>query len=163
MTKGMSQEEAIKILQVVERARQGRLRAKLNEESRNMNRMYKTKDPGTAAIELATVCIQKVLCYQNNPTCLFLCRCLWLVASLMLKGLNVICRCGGATYRGRGQRLLETKKWFFWEWWVKCAIHFSNCVLNVKIDPQLFTKPPVLLMNPIQSLGPYVPPLSCLR
>uniref|UniRef100_A0A8C9ZUZ5 IQ motif containing with AAA domain 1 like n=1 Tax=Sander lucioperca TaxID=283035 RepID=A0A8C9ZUZ5_SANLU len=83
MTKGMSQEEAIKILQVVERARQGRLRAKLNEESRNMNRMYKTKDPGTAAIELATVCIQKVLCYQNNPTCLFLCRCLWLVASLI--------------------------------------------------------------------------------
>uniref|UniRef100_A0A8C9ZZP8 IQ motif containing with AAA domain 1 like n=1 Tax=Sander lucioperca TaxID=283035 RepID=A0A8C9ZZP8_SANLU len=74
----VTEKEAIKILQVVERARQGRLRAKLNEESRNMNRMYKTKDPGTAAIELATVCIQKVLCYQNNPTCLFLCRCLWL-------------------------------------------------------------------------------------
>lgn len=57
----MSQEEAIKIIQVAERARQGRLRAKLNEESRNMSRMYKAKDPGTAGIELAAVCIQKVL------------------------------------------------------------------------------------------------------
>ena len=63
MVKNMSQEEAIKIIQVVERARQGRLRAKLNEESRNMNRMYRTKDQGTAGIELAAVCIQKVLCY----------------------------------------------------------------------------------------------------
>ncbi|XP_054458970.1 dynein regulatory complex protein 11 [Anoplopoma fimbria] len=59
-TKDMSQEEAIKLIQVAERARQGRLRAKLNEESRNMNRMYRIKEPGTAAIELATVCIQKV-------------------------------------------------------------------------------------------------------
>uniref|UniRef100_A0A8C4GK26 Zgc:153738 n=1 Tax=Dicentrarchus labrax TaxID=13489 RepID=A0A8C4GK26_DICLA len=58
--KDMSQEEAIKMIQVVERARQGRLRAKLNEENRNMNRMYRTKDPGTAGIELAAVCIQKV-------------------------------------------------------------------------------------------------------
>uniref|UniRef100_A0A3Q3L930 Zgc:153738 n=1 Tax=Labrus bergylta TaxID=56723 RepID=A0A3Q3L930_9LABR len=56
----MSQEEAIKIIQVLERARQGRQRAKLNVESRNMNRMYRTKDPGTAEIELASVCIQKV-------------------------------------------------------------------------------------------------------
>ncbi|XP_053177680.1 dynein regulatory complex protein 11 [Scomber japonicus] len=60
MVKNMSQEEAIKIIQVVERARQGRLRAKLNEESRNMNRMYRTKDQGTAGIELAAVCIQKM-------------------------------------------------------------------------------------------------------
>ncbi|XP_035508639.1 dynein regulatory complex protein 11 [Morone saxatilis] len=60
MAKDMSQEEAIKMIQVVERARQGRLRAKLNEENRNMNRMYRTKDPGTAGIELAAVCIQKV-------------------------------------------------------------------------------------------------------
>ncbi|XP_070817354.1 dynein regulatory complex protein 11 [Chaetodon trifascialis] len=60
LAKDMSQEEAIKLIQVVERARQGRLRAKLNEESRNMNRMYRTKDPGTAAIELAAVCVQKV-------------------------------------------------------------------------------------------------------
>ncbi|XP_070765243.1 dynein regulatory complex protein 11 [Enoplosus armatus] len=60
MAKDMSQEKAIKIIQVAERARQGRLRAKLNEESRNMNRMYRTKDPGTAGIELAAVCIQKV-------------------------------------------------------------------------------------------------------
>ncbi|KAK5869889.1 hypothetical protein PBY51_024572 [Eleginops maclovinus] len=60
MAKDMSQEKAIKIIQVAERARQGRLRAKLNEESRNMNRMYRTKDPGTEAIESATVCIQKV-------------------------------------------------------------------------------------------------------
>ncbi|XP_075944730.1 dynein regulatory complex protein 11 [Anarhichas minor] len=60
LTKDMSQEEAIKVIQVAERARQGRLRAKLNQESRNMNRMYSTKDPGAAAIELAAVCIQKV-------------------------------------------------------------------------------------------------------
>ncbi|KAM8745982.1 dynein regulatory complex protein 11 [Acanthopagrus schlegelii] len=58
--KDMSQEEALKIIQVAERARQGRLRAKLNEESRKMNRMYSTKDSGTADIELASVCIQKV-------------------------------------------------------------------------------------------------------
>ncbi|XP_053286785.1 dynein regulatory complex protein 11 [Pleuronectes platessa] len=58
--KEMSPEKAIKIIQVAERARQGRLRAKLNEESRNMNRMYKTKEPGAADIELAAVCIQKV-------------------------------------------------------------------------------------------------------
>ncbi|XP_049910995.1 dynein regulatory complex protein 11 [Epinephelus moara] len=60
ITKDMSQEEAIKIIQMTERARQGRLRATLKEESRNMNRMYATKDPGAAAIELAIVCIQKV-------------------------------------------------------------------------------------------------------
>uniref|UniRef100_A0A4W6FG33 Zgc:153738 n=1 Tax=Lates calcarifer TaxID=8187 RepID=A0A4W6FG33_LATCA len=60
MVSDMSQEEAIKIIQVAERARQGRLRAKLNEESRNMNRMYRAKDPGTAGLELAAVCIQKV-------------------------------------------------------------------------------------------------------
>ncbi|XP_042372405.1 dynein regulatory complex protein 11 [Plectropomus leopardus] len=56
----MSQDEAIKIIQMAERARQGRLRAKLNEKSRNMNRTYTTKDPNPAAIELATICIQKV-------------------------------------------------------------------------------------------------------
>ncbi|XP_040896572.1 dynein regulatory complex protein 11 [Toxotes jaculatrix] len=60
IVKDMSQEVAIKIIQVVERARQGRLRAKLNEESRNMNRMYRTKDTGAPGIELAAVCIQKV-------------------------------------------------------------------------------------------------------
>ncbi|XP_035031635.2 dynein regulatory complex protein 11 [Hippoglossus stenolepis] len=60
MVKDMSPEKAIKIIQIAERARQGRLRAKLNEESRNMNRMYKTKDPGAADIESAAICIQKV-------------------------------------------------------------------------------------------------------
>ncbi|XP_035032932.2 dynein regulatory complex protein 11-like [Hippoglossus stenolepis] len=60
MVEEMSPEEAIKIIQIAERARQGRLRAKLNEESRNMNRMYKTKDPGAADIESAAICIQKV-------------------------------------------------------------------------------------------------------
>ncbi|KAM9385811.1 dynein regulatory complex protein 11 [Pholidichthys leucotaenia] len=60
MAKEMTLEEAIKIIQVVERARQGRLRAKLNEESRNMNRMYRTKEPEAADMELAAVCIQKV-------------------------------------------------------------------------------------------------------
>ncbi|XP_008328814.1 dynein regulatory complex protein 11 [Cynoglossus semilaevis] len=56
----MTTMEAIKIIQIVERARQGRLRAKLNEESRNMNRMFKTKEPDAADIESAAVCIQKV-------------------------------------------------------------------------------------------------------
>lgn len=59
----MTMEEAIKIIQVVERARQGRLRAKLNLQSRNMNRIYRTKDPGTAGVESAAICIQKV--YQR--------------------------------------------------------------------------------------------------
>lgn len=111
MAKGMSQEEAIKVIQVAERARQGRLRAKLNEESRNMNRMHRTKDPGTAGIEMAAVCIQKVLCYQHNPACLFLCLFVLLVSSFVLRDLaECDFRCGGATYRGRGQRLLGKKK-----------------------------------------------------
>lgn len=59
--KEMSQEEAVKMIQVAERARQGRLRAKLNEESKKMNRIYRLKDPGTAGIESAAICIQKVL------------------------------------------------------------------------------------------------------
>uniref|UniRef100_A0A8C5I4R0 Zgc:153738 n=1 Tax=Gouania willdenowi TaxID=441366 RepID=A0A8C5I4R0_GOUWI len=58
--KNMSQEEAIKVIQVAERARQGRLRAKLNEESRNMNRMYWTKNPATVNTDLAAISIQKV-------------------------------------------------------------------------------------------------------
>ncbi|KAM3876176.1 dynein regulatory complex protein 11 [Diretmus argenteus] len=56
-------EEAIKIIQVMERARQGRLRAKLiGKMQRDMKRQWraKDKDPGTADIELAVVCIQKV-------------------------------------------------------------------------------------------------------
>lgn len=57
----MSQEEAVRIIQAAERARQGRLRAKLNKESRDMKWMYKTKDPGPAATEAAAICIQKVL------------------------------------------------------------------------------------------------------
>uniref|UniRef100_A0A672GYL4 IQ motif containing with AAA domain 1 like n=1 Tax=Salarias fasciatus TaxID=181472 RepID=A0A672GYL4_SALFA len=56
----MKQEEAIKIIQMAERARQGRLRAKLNEKSINMNRMYKTKDSGAAVAEMAATCIQKM-------------------------------------------------------------------------------------------------------
>ena len=140
MAKDMSQEKAIKIIQVAERARQGRLRAKLNEESRNMNRMYRTKEPGTDAIESATVCIQKVLHHQHNPTCLCL-------SSLMLKDLlNLICRCGGATCRGRGQRLFGKKKWFFWEWWVKSAIHFTRCLKLQKWIHNFFTKLPLFLI-----------------
>lgn len=55
----MSQEEAIKIIQVAERARQGRLRAKLNLESRNMNTIYRS--PGHDVIESSAIIIQKVL------------------------------------------------------------------------------------------------------
>ncbi len=124
MAKDMSQEEAIKIIQVAERARQGRLRAKLNEESRNLSRMYKTKDPGTAGIELAAICIQKVLVITILPHPSFFGLC---DLSCWKMWLNVIHRCGGATYRGRGQRLLGMKKWFFWEWWVKWE-NFANCL-----------------------------------
>uniref|UniRef100_A0A3Q4BVE1 IQ motif containing with AAA domain 1 n=1 Tax=Mola mola TaxID=94237 RepID=A0A3Q4BVE1_MOLML len=58
VTKEMSQEEAIKIIQMAERARQGRLRAKLNQESRNMNTIYRS--PGQDVIESSAICIQKV-------------------------------------------------------------------------------------------------------
>ncbi|XP_037530554.1 dynein regulatory complex protein 11 [Nematolebias whitei] len=55
-TEEMSQEEAIKIIQIEERARQGRLRAKLTEESLRLNRRNaETLDQNSAAI-----CIQKV-------------------------------------------------------------------------------------------------------
>uniref|UniRef100_A0AAQ5ZR25 IQ motif containing with AAA domain 1 n=1 Tax=Amphiprion ocellaris TaxID=80972 RepID=A0AAQ5ZR25_AMPOC len=58
--KHMSPEEAVRLVQLAERARQGCLRAKLNVECRNMNRMYRTKDSGAADMELAATCIQKV-------------------------------------------------------------------------------------------------------
>ncbi|KAJ0032484.1 hypothetical protein NQD34_002565, partial [Periophthalmus magnuspinnatus] len=60
ITEEMTQEVAVKIIQVAERRRQGQLRAKLNQESKNMNRMYRNKDPQIADPELAAVCIQKV-------------------------------------------------------------------------------------------------------
>lgn len=91
----MSQEEAVKVIQVAERARQGRLRAKLNEESRKMNRMQRTKDLGTADTELAAICIQKVHYYQHNITFLFL------ESSLMLKDLV---ECGLQVWRGYVER-----------------------------------------------------------
>uniref|UniRef100_A0A3Q1F917 IQ and AAA domain-containing protein 1-like n=1 Tax=Acanthochromis polyacanthus TaxID=80966 RepID=A0A3Q1F917_9TELE len=58
--KRMSPEKAVRLVQLAERARQGRLRAKLSMECRNMNRMYRTKDSGAADMELAATCIQKV-------------------------------------------------------------------------------------------------------
>ncbi|XP_069378087.1 dynein regulatory complex protein 11-like isoform X2 [Paralichthys olivaceus] len=58
MVEDMSQEEAIRIIQVAERARQGRLRAKLNQESRYI--AWITKGPEAAKIDLAAICIQKV-------------------------------------------------------------------------------------------------------
>ena len=62
MAEDMTQEEAINVIQVAERARQGRFRAKLNEESRNMSRRHRTETAGTAGTESAAICIQKVLC-----------------------------------------------------------------------------------------------------
>lgn len=67
----MSVEEAVRVIQIAERARQGRLRAKLNRESRNMNWMFRTDDPGADVAERAAVCIQKV--FKNHPTCSFPC------------------------------------------------------------------------------------------
>lgn len=61
----MSLEEAVRVVQAAERARQGRLRAKLNKESRNMNWRYRTKDPGADGAEAAAVCIQKV--FKDRP------------------------------------------------------------------------------------------------
>uniref|UniRef100_A0A3B4FER6 IQ and AAA domain-containing protein 1-like n=1 Tax=Pundamilia nyererei TaxID=303518 RepID=A0A3B4FER6_9CICH len=60
MAKKMSQEEAVKIIQVAERARQGRERAKFNMKNLNMNTMYRIKEPGAESAESAAVCIQKV-------------------------------------------------------------------------------------------------------
>ena len=98
MAKDMSQLEAIKIIQVAERARQGRQRAKMNEENRKANRMYRTKDPETANIESAAVCIQKVLMltlsymYLSFP---------WVMSSFMLKDLV---ECDLQVWRGYIQR-----------------------------------------------------------
>ncbi|KAM9762046.1 dynein regulatory complex protein 11 [Menidia menidia] len=60
MAKDMTQEEAINVIQVAERARQGRVRAKLNKESRNLSRRHRTEPAGPAAFESAAICIQKV-------------------------------------------------------------------------------------------------------
>lgn len=66
----MSVEEAVRVIQVAERARQGRLRANLNKESRNMNWMYRTEEAGADVAERAAICIQKV--FKNHPTYTFL-------------------------------------------------------------------------------------------
>uniref|UniRef100_A0A3Q3H341 Zgc:153738 n=1 Tax=Kryptolebias marmoratus TaxID=37003 RepID=A0A3Q3H341_KRYMA len=55
-TEEMTQEEAILIIQTVERVRQRRLRAKLFDESRKVKR----KNPEPAVLNLAAICIQKV-------------------------------------------------------------------------------------------------------
>ncbi|KAF7668345.1 hypothetical protein LDENG_00020550 [Lucifuga dentata] len=60
LPRDLNQEEAIKIIQVVERARQGRLRAKWYEEKKNMEKMYKAKDQGEDGVESAVICIQKM-------------------------------------------------------------------------------------------------------
>lgn len=93
----MSQEEAVKIIQVAERARQGRLRAKLNEESKKMNRIYRLKDPGTAGIESAAICIQKVLHTVLLRVCIFLIYVVFLM-------LNDSVECDLQLWRGYIQR-----------------------------------------------------------
>lgn len=74
----MSLEEAVRVIQAAERARQGCLRAKLNQESRNMNWMFGTKEPEAEVAEAAAICIQKV--FKNHTTQTPLC-----LASLILK------------------------------------------------------------------------------
>lgn len=66
----MTVEEAVRVIQTAERARQGRLRAKLNKESRNLSWMDRTEEPGAEVAEAAAVCIQKVS--ENQPTRLLL-------------------------------------------------------------------------------------------
>lgn len=68
MAKKMSQEEAVKIIQVAERARQGRERAKFNMKNLNMNTVYRIEEPGAESAESAAVCIQKVRRY-SHATC----------------------------------------------------------------------------------------------
>lgn len=67
----MTLEEAVRVIQTAERARQGRLRAKLNKESRNLNWMDRTEEPGAEVAEAAAVCIQKVS--KNQQTRSLLC------------------------------------------------------------------------------------------
>lgn len=63
----MSLEEAVRVVQAAERARQGRLRAKLNKESRNMDWMFGTEEPGAEVAEAAAICIQKVCKNHTTP------------------------------------------------------------------------------------------------
>uniref|UniRef100_A0A3Q0RT95 IQ motif containing with AAA domain 1 like n=1 Tax=Amphilophus citrinellus TaxID=61819 RepID=A0A3Q0RT95_AMPCI len=60
MAKKMSQEEAVKIIQVAERARQGRKRAELKMKILNTNWIDRLKEPGAESLELAAMCIQKM-------------------------------------------------------------------------------------------------------
>lgn len=66
----MSVEEAVRVIQAAERARQGRLRAKLNQESRNMDWMCRSEEAGAEVAEAAAICIQKVLKKYSIPTLL---------------------------------------------------------------------------------------------
>ncbi|XP_077573923.1 dynein regulatory complex protein 11 [Stigmatopora nigra] len=60
VTKPMSQDEAIRIIQVAERARQGRLRAALNEASKRLSKIPMVEAPQPADMARAAVRIQKV-------------------------------------------------------------------------------------------------------
>lgn len=66
----MTEEEAIKIIQMVERAWQGRVRAKLNKEIRfsNFDRRHRAKTAGSAFNELAAIRIQKVVSHKHYVT-----------------------------------------------------------------------------------------------
>uniref|UniRef100_A0A3Q3E9Z7 IQ motif containing with AAA domain 1 n=1 Tax=Hippocampus comes TaxID=109280 RepID=A0A3Q3E9Z7_HIPCM len=55
----MSQDEAIRIIQVAERARQGRLRAALNEASRRLSKIPMAEEPKPSDMDRAAVRIQK--------------------------------------------------------------------------------------------------------
>ncbi|XP_077464271.1 dynein regulatory complex protein 11 isoform X2 [Stigmatopora argus] len=60
VTKPMSQDEAIRIIQVAERARQGRLRATLNEASKRLSKIPIVEAPQPDDMARAAVRIQKV-------------------------------------------------------------------------------------------------------
>ncbi|XP_051930873.1 dynein regulatory complex protein 11 isoform X1 [Hippocampus zosterae] len=59
VTKSMSQDEAIRIIQVAERARQGRLRAALNEASRRLSKIPMAEEPKPKDMDRAAVRAQK--------------------------------------------------------------------------------------------------------
>lgn len=85
----MTEEEAIKIIQMVERAWQGRVRAKLNKEIRfsDFDRRHRVKTAGSAFNELAAIRIQKVVSHQHYVfLCMaFICWTLFILLELYLQ------------------------------------------------------------------------------
>lgn len=83
----MTEEEAIQIVQMVERAWQGRLRAKLNKAIRfgNFDRRHRAKNTDSSFTELAAIQIQKVISHKHDIMQHFLSWTLFIVVELYLQ------------------------------------------------------------------------------